>query len=490
VETGNRAMVEKLPIRKNGPPPARFAFAPVGLLQRKCACGGSAGSEGACGDCKKKLQRRAVGTGPATAPPIVHEVLRSPGKPLDGQGRSFFEPRFGHDFSQVRVHADEKAAESARDVNALAYTVGHDLVFGKGLFAPATNSGRRLLAHELAHVVQQSANGGQHVLSSSLEIGPEGDFAESQAETVASSIVGMSGTLGSGQSSSTRWQAGIARLQRQSGGGTEDQSQKPVEPLIRWGDWGFDPKVITPLGGGSLEDAHKAYDALTDKEKPKDLSCPIGWVKMKEGGCCKGEAGATGSNVDLRTCCSPVQLTQTGMCCPPDQTAEKWGCKKNPPLAPQNPTLPPAKTSQAGPFQLQPPTSTPIRFGTIESEILDNFDPNSPRIPSGNEERLDHLASLLNIYREVEVHIEGHTDGSGTEAINKPLSRARAEAVKSQLIRRGVTNPGRLRTEGFSAAQPRVTAQNPTDLEPKNRRVEIWYHIPASGSGLGSKGTP
>ncbi len=85
----------------------------------------------------------------------VHEVLRSPGQPLDATTRAFMEPHFGHDFSGVRVHTDVKAAESARAVNALAYTVGSDVVFGNGHYVPQSNEGRRLMAHELTHVVQQ-----------------------------------------------------------------------------------------------------------------------------------------------------------------------------------------------------------------------------------------------------------------------------------------------------------------------------------------------
>ncbi|MGC2696889.1 MAG: DUF4157 domain-containing protein [Candidatus Angelobacter sp.] len=455
------------------------------ILQRKCGCGDASNSGTECEECKKKkLQRRAAAPGPATAPPIVHEVLSSPGQSLDQGTRTFFEPRFGHDFGKVRIHTDEKAAESARAVNALAYTVGRDLVFNQGQFAPTSDSGRQLLAHELTHVVQQSASTG-HPSRSSLEIGAEGDFAESQAERNASSIVGFSSSLPLAR------HAGIRKLQRQVGSGTDDQSKKPTKPLIPIGDdWSFDPKLNTPLGSGSLEDAHKAYDSLTNKEKPKDLTCPIGWVKMRDGRCCEGKADATGSTVNLTKCCAPSQLTAMGVCCPPDQTAEKLGCKKNPLPTPQMPgPKPPTTAPQGGPFQLQPP-SAPVRFGTIESETLDNFDLNSPRVPSGNKDRLDHLASLLNIYREVEVHIEGHTDGSGTEAINKSLSNARAEEVKAQLIRRHVINPGRLKTEGFSATQPVVPPQSPTAVEPKNRRVDVWYHIPPSEPGLRSKVNP
>lgn len=92
---------------------------------------------------------------PETVPPIVYDVLSSPGQPLDTESRTFFEPRFGHDFSLVRVHTDAKAAESAQAVHASAYTVGRDICFARGRYAPATTDGRRLLLHELSHVVQQ-----------------------------------------------------------------------------------------------------------------------------------------------------------------------------------------------------------------------------------------------------------------------------------------------------------------------------------------------
>lgn len=87
-------------------------------------------------------------------PGVVHDVVNSPGTPLDSQTRAFFEPRFGDDLSHVRVHADHRAAESADAINAKAYTFGHDLVFGAGQYAPETDAGKRLLAHELTHVRQ------------------------------------------------------------------------------------------------------------------------------------------------------------------------------------------------------------------------------------------------------------------------------------------------------------------------------------------------
>jgi hypothetical protein len=82
-------------------------------------------------------------------------VLALSGQPLDTETRSFMEPRFGRDFSHVRVHSDIRAAESARAVNALAYTIGSHVVFGPGQYAPQTVRGRRLLAHEMVHTLQQ-----------------------------------------------------------------------------------------------------------------------------------------------------------------------------------------------------------------------------------------------------------------------------------------------------------------------------------------------
>jgi hypothetical protein len=99
----------------------------------------------------------ADGFGIGIAPAIVHDVVSSSGQPLDGATRAFFESRFGHDFSRVRIHADGKAAKSARSLNALAYTLGNHLVFASGKYAPRTPDGRQLLAHELTHVTQQSA---------------------------------------------------------------------------------------------------------------------------------------------------------------------------------------------------------------------------------------------------------------------------------------------------------------------------------------------
>ena len=164
-----------------------------GILQRKCACGTHTVGGGECQSCRKEktsgqLQRAATNAGPTSeVPPVVHEVLRSSGQPLDVATLSFFEPRFGHDFSHVRVHTDAKASESARTVNALAYTVGRDVVFGAGQYSAMTSRGQRLLAHELAHALQQS---GRAAGLQPHSITDSHDPTEPEAESAAQAISG------------------------------------------------------------------------------------------------------------------------------------------------------------------------------------------------------------------------------------------------------------------------------------------------------------
>jgi len=217
-----------------------FAAAPTRsrFLQRQCACGGTPGPTGECEECRKKrvsLQRKSRNSEPGTrrdssVPSTVHEVLRSPGRPLDPVTRAFMEPRFGHafsrvsvyntphtgfqsqltvnkpgdiyeqeadrvskqiiyssappltsgfDFSRIRVHTGAQAAGSARSLNAQAYTVGHEIVFAEGQYAPHTTAGRQLLAHELTHVLQQQAGAVPSGVVVQRAISPELDKIES-----------------------------------------------------------------------------------------------------------------------------------------------------------------------------------------------------------------------------------------------------------------------------------------------------------------------
>ncbi len=200
--------------------PDRLMRMPTPQLQLACACGGE------CVECQKeqpkhrpeRLQTKRVGpsdSGQVAAPPSVNRVLASPGQALDASIRAEMEPRFGHDFSGVRVHSSAAAEQSAQDVDAKAYTVGHHIVFRAGQFAPTTREGQRLLAHELTHVLQQS--------------GAEGNGASGSNENH-----GLSSTV---MSSEPRHAAasGQGTLQRES---AENEEPKPLlEPLDQTATW-------------------------------------------------------------------------------------------------------------------------------------------------------------------------------------------------------------------------------------------------------------
>ncbi len=209
------------------------------IVRRQCACGAKAGPVAqSCPDCeRKKLQpklvvgsqhaaeereadrvadavmrggdgRAGVGAisaavqrssaGPAMgiepqAPPIVDRVLERSGQALDSGAKRFFERRFERDFSNVRVHADAEAAASARAVDAHAYTLGNHLVFAASRYAPDTLPGRRLLAHELTHVVQQGATLRRRSISPSLILDGEGGEDEQPVQRLRRqpAIVGL-----------------------------------------------------------------------------------------------------------------------------------------------------------------------------------------------------------------------------------------------------------------------------------------------------------
>jgi outer membrane protein OmpA-like peptidoglycan-associated protein len=294
----------------------------------------------------------------------------------------------------------------------------------------------------------------------------------------------------------------------------------PGPPTMQGPDWGgscdfskWPPECSgnTPAGDVPIEKDYWRCVALAyegrcppeceDKLQPRGIPCvqrqrprppgsrpPIGGPE-----CPPGQIPIQGKCIPFRRPEStppPPTGGATSQKCPPDQIPTiTGGCSP----ARSSTSTPSGPAGPERQFQLEPPAAPHARFGTIESETLDNFALNDPHVPEQYAAQLDHLAGLLNVYREVEVHIEGHTDGSGTEGINVPLSQQRAEAVKAKLIARHVVNPARLKTQGFSSHQPQVPPSTPTAQEPRNRRVEIWYHIAPSqlpGEGLRMRTNP
>jgi hypothetical protein len=237
---------------------------------------------GECESCRRtnlSLQRRARNWDRVTPaiPSIVREVLSEKGQPLDAQTRSEMEPRFGHNFGKVRIHCGATSEKSAQDLNAHAYSAGNDIVFGAGRFAPATQEGRQLIAHELAHVVQQRGS----AVEPQASVSQAGDAWERDADRMAIQALGS----GNGPIMPRTNMASPPALMRQP----DDQKEKlkpfriPGTPLLAI--------PLEPARGGeaiTLFGIRLPYRAvrITNEENitplgaiPPDLSDPSGFLR-------------------------------------------------------------------------------------------------------------------------------------------------------------------------------------------------------------------
>jgi len=210
-------------------------------LQR---CGGGRCLPGTCDHDEPEgastLRLSGTASRPHSVPHAVDEVLRAPGEPLPEPGRAYFEPRLGHDFGKVRIHTDSRAAASARAVNALAYTVGEHIAFADGHYQLDTTNGRRVLAHELVHTIQQGVVQPYRTLT----VSDRDDRDELAAETIASGTVDLPGSASTAPK-------GIARMSR-----WEDRLQRlnDASPEVR------SPAQTAEDDGVGPEEARKAFE--------------------------------------------------------------------------------------------------------------------------------------------------------------------------------------------------------------------------------------
>ena len=367
---GNQAVLRMVDHSRPAPSfPAVNAGASI--LQRKCECAGAPDCD--CDTTKKDkekqtggLHRAAAGPAgaqaPGQAPAVVHEVLRSPGQPLDPATQAFFESRFGSDLGGVRIHTDSRAADSARAVQALSYTVGQHVAFARGQYQPGTDSGRRLLAHELAHTLQQR---GVPLHSGPLPVTPANGPHEQAADRVAGNALatameavapGHPSAAGSGPSAApaVARTGGRAVLQRQ----TQVSCSVDFIKIARAkaGDKAAAAEIVNccqsgakPLPAGCTNDLIDALLKLLGKKPGDTTKCPLGFhggkTEKYKGQCCKDAAGES-----ERDCCPPERIPVKAFfptCCPPGQwpDAAQKSC-----VGPSAPPVP-----QPGP--LKPPPS-------------------------------------------------------------------------------------------------------------------------------------
>jgi len=505
-------------------PAAGSAAPPVhGLLQRKCACGGSPGLAGECEGCRKKklLQRRAISPAePTEVPPIVHEVLRSPGQPLDPATRAFFEPRFGHDFSRVRVHTDARAADSARAVNALAYTVGPNIVFGMGRFAPCTQEGRPLLAHELTHVVQQHGQVSARVLPQSSP----GDPLELEADR-------SSRMLSEGRPFFVGHRTHLPEIHRQQGITVTPTGEARPELLSgalrigterRWFDvqLSLDNPIpaflsLVPAGRslaipddllartiasisytdicsrwfrnafiGYREQAARGNPFLSPTENPTVFE---GGVNLRVAGYeLTLLAAGDFERGDFTGAFLSLGVTPTSSAPLPDVCRERGAPPPSQPPT-RTPTSTPTPTPTPTPTTTPTPITTPTPTPTVplpRPETVYFYYDSTIMRPESNSP-FERLTILLQSVPSLRVHLTGHASMEGTVPYNDDLSRRRVEMVQSLLIAAGIDS-SRITIEWKGEGEPALPEPdvNPEPARQQNRRVVAILSTTSRGFAL------
>jgi hypothetical protein len=257
----------------------------TGLLQRACSCSTAPRRDERCAACAKdglvQRQESPQLTPEGAAPPIVHEALALPGAPLPPETRRSMEAGFKFDFSRVRIHAnDPVSSESAHAVGAHAYTVGSDIVFGAHQYRPETFAGRELLAHELAHVVQQDGAGGG-LPQRKLEMGQSGSAAEREADRAAQRValgLPIDRPLGRAPTTLQRGKAGDCKVD----GMTSNAIGAEVHSIIQ--GWCATQNPICareiPVPGGSSKATGKTgFADLVHHNYPMSREVEVGEIK-------------------------------------------------------------------------------------------------------------------------------------------------------------------------------------------------------------------
>ncbi len=513
-------------------PPQVFPAMRMNRLQRQCACGGHTAAGGECAACvrKKTMLQRKLTMGashdpleweadriadqvlamPAPAadnrasrhiqryseqsggqadavPDTVDQALAAHGRPLEPALRQDMEHRFGHDFSQVKIHADGVAGQSAQDVNAHAYTVGNDIVFGAGQFAPATHAGRRLLAHELTHVIQQQSTG----ISPAIQRQPDKDKKEPSSE------VGKA----------LKKNSLFKKLPEFAQEKILDEIDKAPETITQEiFDRIIDLAPIDAQYKGGLKKVGEAIiKTVTGRKPPSTSKCDIpgyheGTSSTYKGMCCSSTIESAA------TCCPKDKFAPNNspVCCTADEfVTASYKCEKISAVDPGSICIPPGKKDALGQCCMPPlevidgvcvspppqpeskPESPAQPFSlTFTVGVIDDYDIDQSVINSRQKPHFDKVKSQIHQFVETcpasIITITGFADKPGTEEHNLGLGQRRADHVRfllqldlMKIIAGGVSPLILARSEGES---------NPVDVEAgekfsaRNRRVEIEFN--------------
>ncbi len=369
--------------------------------QRKCA---------ECEDEEKKtIQTKRTtseqGEGVQAVGSAMHVAGRG-GQPLSEAARAFFEPRFGRDFSGVRIYTDAEAARSAEAIHSLAFTYNQDVVFGPGQFDPSSNSGRRLLAHELAHVVQQSG-GSQPLVQRQPK---KGDVLSDWWPPDFKPLCPQCPI----EPPSTKDVAeGICKLQ-------------PSNPICKF--YHLEPpetsKVICPPGfHGSLSTTYKDQCCKDNQPESDANCCPK--ERVGDGRCCvAGEVADQGQckkvdPVDItKLCAPPGQKAPSGECCFPPKVPGLWGCEE----------------------KKDEPKSKPLLLDTFVDRFTVLFNQDQPRVGQSFESslaagrgELDQAIDALKKDLSTGAQLVANASKEGAPDYNLDLTDRRLAAVRAEM---------------------------------------------------------
>lgn len=488
---------------------------PESAVQRKsCTCGRPASPDSKCAECKRKelsIQRMAQSDAEqATAPASVNRVINQPGRSIDQATRNFMESRFGENFGHVRIHTDGQAAASAEVVNARAYTVGRNIVFGAGQYSPGNSTGKSLLAHELTHVLQQG-EGASSMLQRTIVVS-EGPFDQAPADDPARRLTGAE-----------RFDTVNDLVTELSPSFEVDSSSGEVKPT------GIDCSDPDAVEAGSNPVANCCLCTLSaptatpwtifvsetvfphTSERARRVVTPPADSAIEYGHWTAADQRAMMSRTLVlgHELCGHAALMELNA--HPDPADRTTTNVHDPTVRIQNAL---AAEQGADPSEARGLAASGTHRGESLARItVKQFPLNglwTSQIPVAAERRKVDLAARLMQENAMWVDIVGHSDTTGTVEAKQSVSEKRAEQMKQTLLRRNVSDTvsrqdledqGRFASVGAFADSQRFTSvrgvsdsQPPTTSERADdgnwRRVEIFMTAFPAGAANIPSGTP
>lgn len=386
---------------------------------------------------------------PAVTPNVASGIqsLKGGGQPLPQSTRRYFEPRFGHDFSQVRIHVDNRAANLAKSINARAFTLSQNVVFGDGQYQPHSKEGQRLMAHELAHTIQQGTSSPNTSNAARLSNVPSDKIQKDDDEDKERR------RRRSSSGSGWRFQFGVGPMRAPSVSGPAASFFPPTQQLpipglflnrglgFQYSEGQLDFGVLPNLGGSTEFYGTRDIPRLLNPGASQQQSPPTTLPRIPLPGQQAPPLGSTLPNLTTQTPLIKTPVTGSGN-------------------IPQ------------------------LSLRGLRKRTIDNFVFNQSSLPANAAEQLDSMVVWITMARPAIVWVTGHADVTGGERHNQTLSEARAASVRRALIDRGI-DESIIESTGEGESEPLITDATTQEQHARNRRVSIeWFDAVPPSAGF------